>query len=209
MKKFESKPAFIKFNSGRNLFCVIARLILFLNIFLIINSSYSQSDTLNKLNSSGKKHGYWKVLLNEKVDPVKKIEDACFYGIEYWDNGKPVQKFYKHTWKYSKIECDGYIPPKGKPELISGIFKWLDKDGSLLNDESYRKGQPKLIRSYTTCGKDNPGMHIFEEIVFTKLYNNIPGTFYVEMHVCQKNEPSKKYWFRKGEKGWKSYKIEE
>lgn len=196
MKKFESK----------NLVCVLARLILFFTVFLIVDSSYSQSDTLNKLNSVGKKHGYWKVLLNENIDPVKDISEAVFYGIEQWDDGKFVFKYHKHDWRFAKITYDGKLPQKGKPELITGNFSWFDKSGLLINAESYNNGKPLRICSYSSCAKDKTKTCIFEEIDFTKLYMSIPGTFYFVLHRPD-GTIAKKYWFRKGNKGWKSYRI--
>ena len=39
--------------------------------FLFGQDIISQSDTLNKFNTKGKKTGYWKVLLDEKINPTK------------------------------------------------------------------------------------------------------------------------------------------
>ncbi|MES2680816.1 MAG: hypothetical protein V4635_13070 [Bacteroidota bacterium] len=181
-------------------------------IFFIILSFFygqriiSQTDTLNKFNTNGKKTGYWKILLDEKVNPTKNISDSYFYCFELWDNGKRITPRARHKWKKNKLTIDKTIPYKGIPTLISGTFKWYDHKGRLICEEVYRSGNPLYFKSYRSKKSDTTE-YIYEDIDFTKKYNGIPGTFYVEMHSLIRPE-SEKYWFRKGPKGWKPYKIE-
>jgi len=166
-----------------------------------------QTDTLNKLTASEKKNGYWKVYLNENADPVDSIEEAFFYGIELYNNGKRVFKFYKHEWTGSKMEYDGVVPTKGKPDAINGTFKWYDKRDFLQISETYKNGQPLYIKSYHVLNnKTDTINHLFEDLDFTIKYDNIPGTYYYREHALV-DGTSKEYWFRKGKRGWRVYKI--
>ncbi|MBK8367897.1 MAG: hypothetical protein IPL10_10875 [Bacteroidetes bacterium] len=174
--------------------------------FLFGQDIISQSDTLNKFNTKGKKTGYWKVLLDEKINPTKINGDAHFYCFEFWDEGKNVTQIDKHRWKKNKLICDNSLPNKGNPIPISGKFKWFDKKGRLISEEVYENGNPIYFKSYF-IKKSDTTLHINEDIDFTKRYNNIIGTFYFEMHSSNGNTIDK-YWYRKGQKGWKAYKIE-
>ena len=171
------------------------------------NFLVGQTDTLNKLTPSGKKNGYWKVYLNNTADPVDSIEKAFFYGIELYDNGVPVFKYNKHGWSNYKLKFDGPTPIKGTPELLNGTFKWYNSKGFLQIAETYKNGQPVYIRSYHVLeNKADSIDHLFEDLDFTIKYNNIAGTYYYREHALFDNTFTE-YWFRKGKKGWRVYKI--
>lgn len=177
-------------------------------ILQLISSGFlcGQADTLNKLNPSGQKTGYWKVYLNENADPVDNVSSAFFYGIELYDNGERVFKFNKHEWTDAKF--DGTFSTKGKPEAINGTFKWYSNKGYLLISETYKNGHPLYIKSYHVLKDKSDTLSIlFEDLDFTKRYNNIPGTYYYREHDGFDKGFFREYWFRKGKKGWRVYKI--
>jgi len=169
---------------------------------------FGQADTLNKLNSKGKKTGYWKIYLNDKADPVDNIVDSYFYGFELWDEGEKVFKYFKHKWG-DKMTFEGPTLTKGSPIPLAGTFKSFDKKGRLIIEETYQNGNPLYIKSFTTShDKTDNKTYLFEDLDFSKKYNNIPGTFYLEEHFHTTGRLDK-YWFRKGDRGWRSYKIED
>lgn len=177
-------------------------------LFLSVKNSFSQLDTLNKLNSKGKKTGYWKVFLDDKVNPTSNIENSYFYGFELWDEGENVFHYSKNRWKNNKMTFDGTLPEKGKPILITGTFKWFDTKG-LFSEEVYKNGNPVYIRSYTgSTSITDTVVHLFEDLDFTKKYNNINGTYFYQEHSHNTGDV-KKYWFRKGKKKWKMHKVDE
>ena len=83
------------------------------SLFLLVTSSAllgqgsgsvkAKKDTLNKYNSKKLKNGYWKVFLDDKVNPTDSLKNAYFYGFELWDNGEYVFKYFNKNWKYSNI----------------------------------------------------------------------------------------------------------
>lgn len=176
--------------------------------FFLVNSkeAIAQSDTLNRFNVENKKDGYWKVLLDKKADRVTGISDAYFYGIELWDNGERVFEYSKHHWE-DKLVFDGVMPVKGQPVFLTGTFKSFDKKGRLMCEETYENGFPVSIKSYMRSSdkKDN-STYLFEYLDFSKKYNNIPGTYYYEEHFYGPDRIYR-YWFRKGNKGWRVYEI--
>lgn len=184
----------------------IKKILYFISILFLVKYSFGQIDTLNKLNSKGKKTGYWKVFLNEKADPVKNATESYFYGLEFWDDGKQVTSFNKHRWKFKRLIIDSALPSKkGNPVPISGTFKWYDQKDRLLAEEIYLAGLPLSFKSYNGHNTEVT-FNLMEYLDYTKKYNNMTGSFYVELHHSN-GLPPEKYWFRKGNKGWKSYKI--
>lgn len=187
----------------------IYKILLFITGFSLLlgQNSIAQNDTLNKFTPKGKKTGYWKVLLNNNVDPVDSLKDACFFGIELWDNGESVFTHYKKKGPNSKMKYDGVMPEKGNPKLIDGTFKWFNSKGFLETEETYKDGKPVYIKSYhVSKNKTDSTNELFEDLDFTILYNNIPGTYYYKEHDFSTNT-YKEYWFRKGRRGWRIYKI--
>jgi hypothetical protein len=167
----------------------------------------AQADTLNKLNTRGKKTGYWKVLLNENADPVDSLKDACFYGIELWDGGEYVFSYFKHP-KYAKLIFEGALPEKGDPQLIEGTFKWYDSRGYLANEEVFKNGRPFFYKSYN-WDKENPAISTFNEVLyFDRLLDGTPGTYYYE-ELGYGGRLAGKYWYKKGKRGWRVYRIKE
>ena len=164
---------------------------------------YSQSDTLNKRNANGHKNGYWKVYLDAKTNPTDSAK-AYFYGLDLFDNGEAVYKYRAYKWKKKqKFVYEGETPIKGNPTPIKGKFIWYDKFG-MSSEETYDKGHPIFIKSFVNWGSGTNVL--YEDLDFTKLYNNTQGTFYFQEHT--KSGDTIKYWFRKGNKGWISYPIE-
>jgi hypothetical protein len=176
-------------------------------LLISFNFLVGQTDTLNKFTDKGKKTGYWKVLLNDNANPVDSIASAFFYGLELYDNGERVFKFHKHEWTGGKMKFDGVVPTKGKPEAINGTFKWFDNKGFLQILETYKDGQPLYIKSYHVLNNKTDTIdHLFEDLDFTVKYDNIPGTYYYREHALY-DGTCREYWFRKGKKGWRVYKI--
>lgn len=183
----------------------ILKIALFILTFQSI-AIFGQKDTINQLNSKGKKIGYWKVFLDEKCDPTDSI-NACFYGYELYDNGKYVWKFFKQEKAQEEgvRTYQGKLPEKGKPELLNGTFKSYYSYGLLAQESDYKNGHPLYLNSILR-DKKNPETTVFRQVFyFDRLYNNIPGTYYYE--EISNNTSIKKYWYYKGKSGWKVYKI--
>lgn len=103
---------------------------------------------------------------------------------------------------------NGPVPVKGQPVLLTGTFKSFDKKGRLTCEETYLNGSPLSIKSYVRgSNKADSSTYLFEYLDFSKKYNNIPGTFYYEEYFY-KPDRIHRYWFYKGNKSWRVYKIE-
>lgn len=170
-------------------------------------TTFGQKEALKKNTSKGKNTGYKKVFLDDKVNPTDS-SNAFFYGYDLYNNGKLVFKFYENKWKYNKIIYDGKIPQKGRPQILTGTFKWYKNYGInefLETEATYKDGNPVFVKTYIR-GKKAPTKLIYNQVYYyDKLYNNILGTYYYEEYFDGKLLNKK--WFRKGKVGWKCYEI--
>lgn len=165
-------------------------------------------DTLNKLNSKGKKNGYWVQYLDSLGYPTDSSH-SYFYGYDLYDNGAKVFRFADRNklWRKYKLVFDGHFPEKGKPIPIEGTFKWYRGKAQLVNEETYKNGRPFFWKSFNYYKTDSINSSFNEVLYFDILYNNMPGTFLYEEYCDGKL--CRKYWFRKGKRGWRSYRIKE
>lgn len=174
----------------------------FITFIFITNLAIGQTDTLNKYNSKKKKNGYWKVFLNKNANVIKDSTKSYFYGYELWDNGEKVF-FFAHYPKISIYKGPAII--KGHPIPISGTFKWFDQKNRPSLESKYENGYCVHEKAYSRKNKTDTTSYVSEDIDFTIKYNNIPGTAFCQIFLS--DNTILRYWFRKGEKGWRLYLI--
>ena len=176
--------------------------------FILFNLNLSgQEDSLNRLDSKGKKDGYWLQYLDSAAYPTDSA-NACFYGYNLYDHGQKVFMYSSRNKFYQKYKLifEGNLPEKGKPKPIAGTFKWY-YEKQILNEEIYKDGKPVFMKSYVYSKRDQINSAFNEVLYFDKLYNNVRGTFYYEEY--DNGKLARTYWFYKGRKGWRSYRIKE
>jgi len=180
--------------------------IFFLACFLTTFNVISQIDTLNRLTDKGKKTGYWMEYFDKNVLPTDS-SNAFFYGFQYYDNGQKLFSFQRIKNKLKmRLESNTNLPPKGKPILLNGNFKWF-KDSIIQLDESYANGRPVLYKVYKKRNLTNLNEPM-EIVDFTKLYNNIPNTFHYTL-VFSNADASTYFWYYKDKKRWDTHRIKQ
>jgi hypothetical protein len=180
----------------------------FIICMLFYLTASAQTDPLNRLNDKVKKDGYWIQYLDSLLYPTDSA-NAYFVGYDLYDNGIKVFNFGDRPglWKKDKLVYEGQLPLKGQAKLLDGTFKLYSPEMRIESEEIYKNGKPFYIKSYVYNKKDPVNSSFNEVLYFDRLYNNIPGTFYYEEYLFGKLRT--KYWFRKGKRGWKSYRIKE
>ncbi|MES2588669.1 MAG: hypothetical protein V4622_06790 [Bacteroidota bacterium] len=164
----------------------------------------SQNDTLNKY-LNGKKNGTWMVYLDRKLNPIEDSSFAFFIAYENYDLGDRIFKYYKHPFKdVDSVMHSEEWPVQGKPQILSGIFKWYSTDGKILGHEEYRDGLPWYMKTYQYYNKKPQKCGFNEVLDWSKNYNGIFGTYYYEEYWDEKLDFYG--WFRKGKRGWRVYK---
>jgi hypothetical protein len=182
-----------------------ANTILLLSLNVIVG--LGQNDTLNKINTKGKKQGYWICHLDDKF----KITDSTkgvYVGFDLYDNGQNLTRIGYRSNAYLTI-MDSIIPVKhkiGRYKLLNGKVFFYSKANDMVMEEIFSQGHPVKYVAYY----DSPPCvgKISEIADFTRLYNNTKGSYYYEIRSCRSDD-IKKIWYRKGSKKWKAYRIRE
>ncbi len=182
---------------------------LILIVLFLTKTLLSQIDTLNKYNSKGKKHGYWKQYLDVNGNPIDSSNSYFFY-YSYYNNGDaPIQVFKqksnngKSAYPASKLE-------KGKPILLNDTLKWYDQVTLKLTQiKIFSCGHPIREEYYSNYknNKDN-NVVVIEFVDYTKRYNNEVGSFYYK-NTSPSSMKYDEYWFRKVKGKWRFDKIKQ
>ena len=184
--------------------------LLIIAIIFLANIVSAQIDTLNQYNENGRRNGYWTQYLDEKLNPTDSVE-AYFTGIELWDNGKQVFRFYpkgefeKYEYSYSFSEIPTFID---HTILLEGTFVWKDTLGNELNKEIYKNGRPVFFE-ITKPSKKSASV-FYQTFDWTRKYKNIEGSYYYEERnviALSDIELVKKYCFRKKGRKWKVRRV--
>ena len=170
--------------------------------FLIISATAQfNSDTINK-KVNAQKAGYWLYFFTDILVPTKDTNEACYYAYLYYDNGYSWDGFYcgsSSAYRKSaiKVEREGEQGKKGAPALLNGRFKYYDKRGNLIRDESYTNGFPGYFVDYTFSKKGVfKGKTIIDN---SKKHKGQLCSFYMEVYT-EKNELKENFFFGKNNK---------
>jgi hypothetical protein len=183
-------------------------LIVFLTISIL--SCKAQTDTLNKYNAQGKRHGYWICYLNDKFKVSDSIK-ASYIGFDLYDNGQNLTRIGKQRSQKNEKIVDSIVPASnnfGRFKLLNGKVQFYNSRSILLAEELFFQGFRTKCITYGAFSKkygECTGA-IIELVDFTVLYENIRGTSYCEYRDCS-GKFIKKYWFRKGKKKWKLHSV--
>jgi hypothetical protein len=113
------------------------------------NVTEINSDTLNRFNKNGKKHGYWVELLNKKFHPVKKEKDASYFWYVLYLNGQRMviktypPSFYAGIFYPANFKYTGTSSENGIILLDGKMSVYRKKHNLLLWDFTFING--KLI----------------------------------------------------------------
>jgi hypothetical protein len=165
---------------------------------------YCQDSSINRLDPKGKKNGKWIEYLNRNWNILKDSNTAVYFRFVYYDQGtKIVQE--KYVRENSSVESLAYISQPKLPILLDSEYRWYDKQGRLLSDNLYRKGERVWTKTYLwdKANKDLTGKNVRQYVDYTKKYNDQPNTCYSEIY--DKNGKAKIYYLRKGKDGWCFY----
>lgn len=172
----------------------------------------AQPDTLNQLNVKGKKQGYWLCYLNKRFKPTDSIK-GVYVGFDLYDDGINLTRIGKrrglsHQRIVDSITSSGH--KFGRFKLLDGKILFYNKKNLLTSGEIYSQGHPLKYYVTSRCGHPNTecAEEVLEMVDFTKLFNNIRGTAYVEFRRCT-GGISQRSWFRKENGKWDAHVIKD
>ncbi|MBL4705591.1 MAG: hypothetical protein JKY54_13795 [Flavobacteriales bacterium] len=159
----------------------------------------------NQKNKAGKLVGLWIRYLDENLNPVDSAH-AVYYGFEHYLDGVPTFTFESNRWRTNyEVSANIPIPAIGLPVLLHGTFNWTSEAGHLIDTETYVRGRPLSIRSFSP---NEDGVSCFSEVLdFTKHYKDQPHSWFFEELGCD-DKVLKQYWMRAGKRGWRKYRIQ-
>jgi len=169
-------------------------------------------DTLNKFNSEGKKHGFWKKFLDKDLRPIDSAK-SYFIALVPFDNGKDLINYFDSKWRSKdSIVHEQLLPNKGAPVLLNGTFKWYYRKKKIMYvRESYINGYPSLIQTFHYDLRDKRKdsdtiLYLNDNIDYSKRYNNTPGSYYYSYNPVVNNN-LREYWYRKVGTKWKTEEV--
>ena len=149
--------------------------------------SIIKKDTINQVDSNGKKQGYWVVYLKKNFTSTRKIKKAAFYSYVKYIDGTVFHRPYFNTGVIGKQFSN--IPDSllnvGNPILLDGIYKLYSlKKGKkhLWAEAFYNKGLITKIIVYPREVERVKGIVNYEE----KCAQNQPSYSYKEYSVSNK-----------------------
>ncbi len=115
--------------------------------------SIAQSEKLNQLDDKGKRHGKWKIYLDDNWAKVKDSTKAVFYRYNYYDHGVslyPMGPCGRKGWK-----LESTVAPGTPAKMLNGIYKWYTKDGKLNSEHVLKNGEYVSCKEYYDTGELN------------------------------------------------------
>lgn len=115
--------------------------------------SIGQTEKLNQLDEKGKRHGKWKIYLDDNWAKVKDSTKAVFYRYNYYDHGVslyPMGPCGKKGWK-----LESTVAPGTPAKMLNGIYKWYTKDGRLSSEHVLKNGEYVSCKEYYPTGELN------------------------------------------------------
>jgi hypothetical protein len=146
-----------------------------------------KADTINRLDSNGKKTGTWIEILNKQLIPANKTNAIFFRYVNYAYGNKLI--FKKYSYKIRVVlECDGNPPVKGEVVMLHGTYRiYRKRDLVLLEESVYSRGRLLVTKTFYTNG------NLCEHFDFTDKYEGRSESF-----------KASSYW-RNGELAFQAY----
>jgi len=164
-------------------------------MILSITFAHGQTESLNKLDSNGKKDGKWAIYLDSKWKEVNDSTQSVYYHYTWYVHGtntNPMGSF----GKLILVPADNDLQ-KGKPKLLDGEYKWEDKNGRTSCILILKKGEPISYKDFYTTGQ------LQQYFDYTKKWQGKPHTY--AMTINDKTGKPQYYYMYSGQYGWMGY----
>lgn len=111
-------------------------------------------ENINQFDQEGKKHGKWTVYLNDKWKEVKESSNANYYRFTFYDHG--VNIYPMGPWGGGSLKLELQKDKKdqnGRPTLLDGEYKWIDKKGKISSIHNFQKGEYISCKEFYSSGE--------------------------------------------------------
>lgn len=135
--------------------------------------SYSQTVSINQLDSAGKKNGKWTVYLDYHWNEVKDSTKAVYYRYGHYKHGtKLISIGSRGSKKYTYEPANDTVGRKGELILLNGEYRSYDKGGALKFINVFDNGEYVSYKEFDKSGK------MVTRIDFTLKFNMPAHTCY-------------------------------
>jgi hypothetical protein len=177
-----------------------------MSLLCYLSSASSQTDTINKYNSKGKKQGYWTCYLDKDLKKTN-VSNAYYYAYELFDSGINLTKISQRGIKKYSVIAPVDMGQQVVPITLNGVFILTAKNGRTRSVEEYKNGYPYILKAYESNPATNETNFEVEYLDYTRKYENQVGSFYWEYRSFKRNDTTR-FWFRKIDGKWRDVKIE-
>ena len=163
-------------------------------LLLIPVLSNAQKDTLNQLDSAGKKNGTWIIYYDNVLKQVKDSSKASYYRYTLYAHGFDVCTIYPGGRKNWTLVHTGIEPEhKGKIKQLEGEYIWEDKKGIRRVVTNYKNGYCTIIKVYRSSG----ALYYVWDFLLERDYQPRSSCYY---DFNKKGELARVYYQEKNEK---------
>lgn len=143
----------------------------------------------NQYDSKGKKHGRWIVYLDQDLKKLEDSTNAKYYRYTFYDHGRNLNAMSHWGGKGWRLESSNKDTSSNKKiALLDGLYKWYDNKGILRASYELKSGEFVSYKEYYSSGQ------VSQEFDYTKLWEQIPHSYYVAMYDKQGNLKSESYY---------------
>jgi hypothetical protein len=139
---------------------------------------YGQTEPLNQLDSTGKKHGKWVLYLDAIGGKLKDSANAVYWRYTWYDHGVHIQPMGDFIGKKGRIESNSSIQT-GKCNILDGEYKCFDSNGRLRFVHFFSNGEYAFYKEFGTKG------NLVTFFDYTKHADGQPHSWY--MYTYDKN----------------------
>jgi len=159
-------------------------------------------DSLNQIDSSNKKNGYWIDYLDNRLTPTKNNKKIACYRFVYYDHGFLAGIHIVSMPKNLKLKIEGDTLKENNVVLLNGKYSFYSNKGMIVWEEIYKEGYPIRFTDYD----HNKRSAIID---FEKKYQNQKGSFYTTIYK-KDGSVYEAYYFGKVRNRWKQiFEIKE
>jgi len=163
-----------------------------------IFSPATSADSLNAVDLSGSKTGYWRIYFGAKMKPLPSSRKARFYGYQFFDSGQPVYPVARGSTRRVTLTVVGNSQRADPPELLDGCYRLYSKSADLVAEYIYDKGVIQVVKIFGRNGS------VIEQVDFTSPYQGQPFTARFKIMDHKGRLVMEGYW-RKHNGRWTGY----
>ena len=167
--------------------------LLFITLFAFSGIVFPAQAQINRLDEGGKKHGRWKMYLDDIWKETEDTANAKYIRYTVYEHGTNLFSMGPCGRKGWTLESEG----SSKSKLLDGEYVWKKTNGQVSSKHKFKNGEYIYAREYSNMGD------MKQDFDYVHKYNGDPNTWSVTVY---KSSGEKKFFiFRKGDNYWNLY----